>query len=232
MTKLDIKNSIKELAGAIEAVGLDTEKWLREEYVFKNLRNVANDKEKLKRMIICAGEWSLRGANKREEYRRHLFDKIKWNSSDKELYDIIMRAPFAGLSKNRIMNFFRLIRKLLGTENPTDTLNEKLKRPDYFYKEIVELLESGNYKNVGKFTIRAFFKILHLQGEYEFDKILPVPLGQNVERAIKELTGYSGSRKAFDELAQSIHRKFASLSGTDIYVINSGLWEFGSFELI
>lgn len=190
--------------------------------------NVENPDEKYWLAAVIGGTWAIGGLDKATLYIKQVFQITKnpERRTDKSIIrDAVYLKGYRGSRKivmERMLSFHASILNKYSAE-------DILRNPVHYQKLIIKDAESVPY--AGHWLATVPFKILAVSDVLPKKSIndLEPPLGINVVKGIKFITGYQvdPSRKRDRAFMIAIHRRLAEFADTDIFVINSGLWILG-----
>lgn len=235
---IEVSNKIKEIAEKIKEIGEEYAEgiggWY--EYLAKelgiesNVEKGSREEESFWLAVILSSRWIIGGMDwevEGNEYIKQVFQLTRDPSkrSDEDLRNAVFMKGFSGSRKIVVYNMLKFYAKELAKYGATNILTN----PVYYQKKIID--DAEETPGVGHWMATSPFKVLACAGRLPADIIneLETPIGTPVRRGVKEIFGIDidEKRKRDREIVMELHRHLAKLAGTNIFVINSGLWSVG-----
>ncbi|RLF23117.1 MAG: hypothetical protein DRN15_07215 [Thermoprotei archaeon] len=179
---------------------------------------------------VIGGTWAIGGMDRKDRIRyiKQVYQLTKDPTRRRDpmlVRDVVYMKGYRGSRKINMERMLTFHAKVLENYDAQDIINN----PPYYQRLIID--EAERTPNVRHWTAVVPFKILAVSGVLlsKFINELEPPLGVNVVKGIKFLTGFQvdASRKIDRKFMLDLHRHLANLADTDIFTINSGLWKLG-----
>ncbi|GEM_PF-3108617 len=202
----------------------------RDYEVFSRELRARSSDEKYWLAVVMGGTWAIGGLDRadRDRYIKQVYQITKnpdRRNDESIIRDVVYIKGYRGSRKVVMERMLLFHAKMLNNYGAENIINN----PVHYQKLIIRDAETTPY--AGHWIATVPFKILAVSGILPRRSIndLEPPLGVNVVKGIKFLTGYQvdPSRKRDRAFMIAIHKHLASLADTDIFAINSGLWILG-----
>jgi len=236
----EISNKMKEIAEKIKEKGEKLAEEIREWYevlaedlgIELNVEKESRKEESFWLAVVLSSRWIIGGMDWKkggegDEYIKQVFQLTRDPSkrSDEDLRNAVFMKGFRGSRKNVVYNMLKFYAKELDNYNASNILAN----PVVYQKKIIKDAEETS--GVGHWMATVPFKVLAFAGLLPNNVIndLEPPIGSSVRRGIKIIFGIDidEMKKSDREIVTELHRHLAKLAGTNIFIINSGLWSIG-----
>ena len=224
-----IQSLLKNMALELKIKGESFNNRIKRNYeVFSRELRVRGSDEKYWLAVVMGGTWAIGGLDKADLYIKQVFQITKnpdRRNDETIIRDAVYLKGYRGSRKVVMERMLLFHAKMLDNYGAENIINN----PVHYQKLIIK--EAKTIPYAGHWIATVPFKILAVSGVLPKRSIndLEPPLGVNVVKGIKFLTGYQvdPSRKRDRAFMIAIHKHLASLADTDIFAINSGLWILG-----
>ena len=224
-----IQGLLKDIALELKVKGNNSNHKIRRDYenLSRELR-VQSPDERYWLAVVMGGTWAIGGLDRADLYIKQVYQLTKTPNRRNDqsiIRDSVYLKRYRGSRKVVMERMLLFHAKMLDAYSAENIIND----PVHYQRLIIKEAEKESY--AGHWIATVPFKILAVSGVLDRKIIneLEPPLGVNVVKGIKFLTGYqvNPSRKRDRAYMIAIHKRLADLVDTDIFTINSGLWILG-----
>jgi len=195
---------------------------------FSKQLSISNDYQRYWLAVIMGCSFAVGGLGSYyDNFIGHVYRSTINNPNPSSINNAVFAKGFPGTNKITMANALIFHAQQMRLHGVSKIIQDPVK----YQQQIINAALRA--PNVGQWSATIPFKILAIAGilpEKVINSLEP-PLGRNVINGIEALTGYkirdpnNSHNRAF---SNALHRYLAQLAQTDIYTINSGLWELGT----